>query len=98
MPTVNNFGVHDPLVVDFQDAAVSTLIDPFSCTWSSNSLSNALSPTDAELVKKIPLSRGHSNDALYRPYVQSGQYFAKSGYFFLIFESRCSSSPAYGPI
>ena len=90
--------MHDPLIVDFQDLAVSTLIDPFSRTWSSNSLSIALGPTDAELVKKIPLSRGHSKDALYRPYVQSGKYFAKSGYFFLKFELRCSSSPAYSPI
>ena len=60
---VNNFGVNDPLKVEFQDIAVSTLIDPFSCTWYSNSLASALSPIEAYLVKRIPLSRGHAKDA-----------------------------------
>ena len=63
LPTVNNFGVHGPLKVEFQDVVVSTLIDPFSCTWDSNSLASALSPTEAYLVKRIPLSRGHAKDA-----------------------------------
>ena len=97
LPTVNNFGVHDPLKVEFQDIAVSTLIDPFSCTWDSNSLASALSPTEAYLVKRIPLSSGHAKDAQFQPYVQSGQYFAKFGYFFLKSESRCSPSIACNP-
>ena len=37
--------------VEFQDAAVSTLIDPFSRIWDSNSLFIALNPTNAELIE-----------------------------------------------
>ena len=36
LPIINNFKMHGPLTAEFQDAAVSTLIDPFSRTWDHN--------------------------------------------------------------
>lgn len=88
LPTTSNFGVQGPLKAEFQDAKVSSLIDPISHSWKSLFLASALSPTDVELVQKISLSHGQAEDALFWPYVQSGQYSAKSGYFFLKSESR----------
>ncbi|KAL0016322.1 hypothetical protein SO802_003391 [Lithocarpus litseifolius] len=91
LPTTSTSGVHGPLKVEFQEAKVSSLIDPVSCTWMSHVLVSALSPTDVELVQKISLSRGQAEDALFWPYVQSGQYTAKSGYFFL--KTKLRSTP-----
>ena len=88
LPTTSNLGVHGPLKAGFQDAIVSALIDPFSRTWDPHVLASALSPTEAELVQKISLRRGHAEDVLFWPYVQLGQYTVKSGYFFLKSELR----------
>ena len=89
LPTTSNFGVHSPLKADFQEAKVSSLIDPVSRFWNSHALASALNPKDVELVQKISLSRGQAEDALFWPYVQSSQYTAKSGYFVLKSKSRC---------
>ena len=47
------------------------------------------SPIEADLIQKISLSCGCSKDVLYWPYVQSGQYSVKLGYFFLKSDTRC---------
>ena len=52
----------------------------------------ALSPTEAELVKKIPLSCEQKDDKLYWPCVQSGEYSVKLRYFFLKTETSNNSS------
>ena len=86
--TTSNFGVQGPLKAKFQDSKVSSLIDLVSRSWKSHVLDFALRPTDVVLVQKISLSRGQAEDALFWPYVQLGQYSAKSGYFFLKSKSR----------
>ena len=63
LPIINKFGVHGPLTTEFQDAAVSTLIDPFSHTWDHNSLVAALGPTNVDLAKKTFFNRGHANES-----------------------------------
>ena len=50
LPTTSNFGVHSPLKAEFQDAKVSSLIDPVSRFWNSHALASALNPKDVELV------------------------------------------------
>ena len=65
MSITSNLGVHGPLKAEFQDATISALIDPFSCTWDPLVLASALSPMEAELVQKISFSRGHVEDALF---------------------------------
>jgi len=66
-----------------QDANVSSLITPSTRQWDLNLLHNVFSDEEAELIKKIPISRNNSADTLFWPFVQSGEYIARSGYFFL---------------
>lgn len=40
-------------------------------------------PTEAELIKRIPLARKACADELFWPFTQSGKYTSKSGYRFL---------------
>ena len=54
LPTISNFSVQGPLKAEFQDAKVSSLIDPVSRSWKSHVLASTLSPTDVELVQKSP--------------------------------------------
>lgn len=55
-------------------------------------LTSALSPTDADQVQIIPLSRKEANDVLCCPFMQFGKYTVKSGYLFLKTEPRNSST------
>ena len=81
-----------PLSLQFQEATVSTLINPITRSRDINLLTFALSPTDADQVQRIPLSRREANDVLFWPFVQSGEYTVKSGYFFLKTESKNGSN------
>ena len=88
LPTATPRGVHSPLLQDFQNATVSSLINHQTRTWDLAILSTALSPTEADLVQKITLSSGQPEDILFWPFIQSGIYSVKSGYYFLKSETR----------
>ncbi|KAK9993929.1 hypothetical protein SO802_023632 [Lithocarpus litseifolius] len=45
-------------------------------------------PKEVELIKKIPLSKHPTEDRLYWPWTQNGQYSCKSGYRFLKMEEE----------
>ena len=92
LPSVTSTRVHGPLISKFQEATVSSLINPLSRSWETHLLYIALSPTEAELVKKIPLSCEQEDDKLYWPCVQSGEYSVKPRYFFLKTETSNNSS------
>ncbi|KAK9997383.1 hypothetical protein SO802_022069 [Lithocarpus litseifolius] len=91
LPTATNSGIHGPLPLEFQNASVSSLINHQTHTWDLDALSTALSPFEADLVQKITLSRGQSMDVLFWPFVQSGIYSVKSGYYFLKSEIRTAT-------
>ena len=88
LPTATPRGVHSPLLQDFQNATVSSLINHQTRTWDLAILSTALSPTEADLVQKITISSGQPEDILFWPFIQSGIYSVKSGYYFLKSETR----------
>ena len=92
LPSVTSTQVHGPLISEFQEATVSSLTNPLSRSWETHLLYIALSPTEAELVKKIPLSCEQKDDKLYWPCVQSGEYSVKPRYFFLKTETSNNSS------
>lgn len=48
--------VSSPVVPDFEEAKVVSLIDPITNEWHLATLQNLFSPRDAELIKSIPLS------------------------------------------
>ena len=79
---------------EFQNATVSSLINHHIRTWDLPLLYTAVSPTEAELVQKITLSRGQSDDVLFWPFVQPGIYLVKSGYYFLKSEARSTTTQA----
>ena len=80
--------IQGPLMAELQNAYVSSLINPSTRQWDLTLLPNVFSHEEAELIKKIPISRINSADALFWPFVQSGQYTTKSWYFFLKNEAR----------
>jgi len=47
---------------------------------------------EAELIKKISLSRNASDDILYWPYSNNGLYSCKSGYKFLKMEEEINET------
>ena len=53
---------------------------------------------DAELIKKIPLSRSVAEDTLYWPFSTSGHHTCRSGYRFLKEESELLAHPQAPPI
>ena len=61
-------------------------------------ISSAFNLDDCELIKHIQLSKTPAEDALFWPFVQSGHYSAKSGYFFLKQEARTSATPSQSPM
>ena len=46
-------------------------------------LPNLFSQMEPDQLAQIPLTRTTSEDSLFWPYVQSGRYTTKSGYYFL---------------
>ena len=84
LPSLTHTSLQGPLVAELQDANVSCLIN-------SSILCRLFSHDEALEIRKIQLSQQSSEDALFWPYVQSGAYSAKSGYYFLKTEVRMSA-------
>ncbi|KAL0014213.1 hypothetical protein SO802_001282 [Lithocarpus litseifolius] len=83
LPSLHNSTIQGPLMADLQNAKVSSLINPITRQWKFSVLHNSFRAEEVELIQKIPLSRIRVNDTLFWPYVQSGEYSVRSGYFFL---------------
>ena len=73
-------------------------IDPITRTWNEELVDGLFVPEDAELIKKIPLSRNAAEDNLYWSYSPSRNYLCKSGYRFLKEEVELLSNPLAPPI
>ncbi|XP_075645359.1 uncharacterized protein LOC142616377 [Castanea sativa] len=77
---------------------MDSLLDPNTRKWNEELIDGLFVEDDAELIKKIPFSRGATEDTLYWPYSTSGHYTCKSGYMFLKQESEMEASPQVPPI
>ena len=82
----------------FENCMVDLLIDPNTRTWNKGLIDGLFVEEDAELIKKIPLSRATTEDTLYWPYSTSGHYTYKSGYMFLKQELEMEASQQAPPI
>ena len=76
---------------------MDSLIDPIKREWISELVDGLFVPEDADIIKKIPLSRAASEDKFYWPYSSNEIYTCKSGYRFLKEEAEFSASPQGQP-
>ena len=83
LPSLSHPRIQGPLIAEMQEAKVSSLINPITRQWKSTLISSAFNQDVCELIQQIQLSKTLAEDALFWPFVQSGNYSAKSGYFFL---------------
>ena len=71
------------MVPGFEDGRVSDLINPFTRTWDLNLVHGLLSPDEAALVLRIPLSRTPVEEKIIWPFTPSGKYTVSLGSKFL---------------
>lgn len=55
------------------------LIDPNSRQWNTKVVDGLFAPEEAEMIKKMPLACGATEDILFWPYLSDGNYNCKSG-------------------
>ena len=63
----------------FENHTIATLFDPIIRRWNEELVDGLFVTEDADLIKKIPLSRNAAKDNLYWPYTPSKNYSCKSG-------------------
>ncbi|KAL0006673.1 hypothetical protein SO802_008175 [Lithocarpus litseifolius] len=84
-------------IEEFEHNTVSSLLDPSTRQWHTDLVDGLFVEEDAELIKKIPLSKNVTEDVLYWPYTSNGEYSSKSGYRFLKEEAEQLHSPQVPP-
>ena len=82
----------------FENHSVDSLIDPVTRSWNEELVDGLFGVEDAEMIKRIPLSRSVAEDTLYWPYSTSGHYTCRFGYRFLKEESELLAYPQAPPI
>ena len=92
LPSLQNPSLQSPFIAELQNAMVSHLINPTTRQWDVQLLPNLFTQMEADLITQIPLGRTTSEDSLFWPYVQTGQYTTKSGYYFLKTEAKMATS------
>ena len=83
MPSKPPTHVLSPILEGWEQTTVDALINDENRTWNNDVLAGLFVPEEAELIMRIPLSKHPTEDKLYWPLTQSGQYTCKSGYRFL---------------
>ena len=83
LPSLQSPSLQSPLTIELQNAKVSSLINHSTHQWNVQLLPNLFSHMKADQIAQLPLTRTTSEDSLFWPYVQSGQYTTKSGCYFL---------------
>ena len=71
--------LHPPLEEEWE-WRVNELIDWTCKAWGRQLIARSFHREDAEAIMRIPLSHGHSVDALFWLYSKNGEYSVKSGY------------------
>ena len=92
VPSLQNPSLQSPFIVELKNAMVSHLSNPTTRQWDVQLLFNLFTHMEADLITQIPLGRTTSEDSLFWPYVQTGQYTTKSGYYFLKTEAKMATS------
>ena len=77
----------------FENHTMDSLIDPITRSWNEELVNGLFGVEDAEMIKRIPLSRSVAEDTLYWPYSTSGHYTCRFGYRFLKEESELLAYP-----
>ena len=88
LPCKHPTRVQSPMLEGWEETTVNVLINEESRTWNMQLIDGLFVPKEAELVKKIPLSRNSVDDKMFWPWIQSGAYTCKSGYRFLKMEDE----------
>ena len=83
LPNKHPTRVLSPALEGWEEAKVEVLINEATRTWNENIIDGLFVPDEAVLIKKIPLSKHPTEDKLYWPWIQNGQYSCKSEYRFL---------------
>ena len=83
LPSLQSPSLQCPLTTELQNAKVSFLINPSTRQWNTQLLPTLFSQMESDQIAKIPLTRTVSEDSIFWPHVQSGQYTTKFGYCFL---------------
>ena len=85
-------------IEDFEHNTVSCLFDQSTRQWHTDLVDGIFVEEDAELIKKIPLSRTVKEDVLYWPYSSNGEYSCKTGYRFLKEEAELMDTERVPPL
>lgn len=93
LPSASHPRIMSPIVLGFEDAKVSDLINPVPRKWEEHLLQGLFIPQEVELIKSIPLCHAFIEDKLKWPFTPTGQYIVKSGYNFL---AKKNSAHPYG--
>ena len=88
--------IQSPMVHDFANAKVSSIINPTYKCWDTNLLNRLFLPHEVLLIQSIPLSHRPIKDKLVWPYNLLGVYSVKSGYKLLSQEMEVSDFEAQG--
>ena len=98
LPSLEHPKIQSPAVDLFSKALVNSLFSPSHNTWNMDLLHQFFSNREFELIKKIPLGQGLSEEKLIWPHVSSSVHTVKSRYNFLskhkASESQTSSNPS----
>ena len=71
------------MIDSLADAKVAILIEENPRQWNHELIDGIFTPTEAELIKTLPLSLCGAEDNLFWPFTNNGIYSSKSGYRFL---------------
>ena len=82
----------------FENHIMDTLFDPITRRWNEGLVDGLFVIQDAKLIKKIPLSRNATQDTLYWPYSNTGDYSCRFGYRFHKEESEMQANTQAPPI
>ena len=88
LPRKHPSRVQSPMLEGWEETTVNVLINEENRTWNEQLIDGLFVPEEAELVKKISLSRHSVDDKIFWPWTQSGAYTCKSGYRFLKMEDE----------
>ena len=80
--------VQSSMLEGWEETTVNVLINEENRTWNRHLIDGLFVSEEAELVKKIPLSRHSVEDKVFWPWTQSGAYTGKSSYRFLKMEDE----------
>lgn len=83
LPSKGKAKVTPPQIHGQGNSSVAVLINESNKSWRSDVIDHVFEPTEAAIIKGIPLCSFRQRDKFIWPFTPSGQYTMKSGYRFL---------------